>query len=109
MVQYDNNGEFYVSNIVPVENLERGLVAFDIFPNPTTSDNINLSFKGFEGKEVLVIMRDLSGKEYFSKIVVVDTKDEIIASPADSSVPAGIYLITATSENELYSQRIIIK
>ncbi|MCB9195806.1 MAG: T9SS type A sorting domain-containing protein [Flavobacteriales bacterium] len=109
LVQYDNNGEFFVSNIVPVENLEGGLVAFDIFPNPTTSDNINLSFKGFEGKEVLVIMRDLSGKEYFSKIVVVDTKDEIIASPADSTIPAGIYIITATSENELYSQRIIIK
>lgn len=109
LVQYDHNGDYEVFNVVPVENLEGGLVAFDIFPNPTTADNINLSFKGFEGKEVLVVLRDISGKEYYSKVEIVDTENEIHAYSADLTIPKGIYLITASSEDELYSQKIIIE
>lgn len=109
LVQYDLNGDFEIFNIVPVENLEGGLVAFDIFPNPTTSDNINLSFKGFEGKELLVVLRDISGKEYYSKVEIVSTENDIIAYSPDLTLPKGIYLITASSANELYSQKIIIE
>lgn len=109
LVQYDLNGGAEVFNIVPVENLEGGLVAFDIFPNPTTQDNINLSFKGFEGKKVLVVLRDITGKEYYSKVEIVNTDSEIIAYSPDVTLPKGVYLVSASSENELYSQKIIIK
>lgn len=109
LVEYDNNGDHQTFNIVPVENLEGGLVAFDIFPNPTTQDNINLSFKGFEGKEFLVVLRDISGKEYYSKVEIVNTDDEIIAYSPDVNIPRGVYLVTASSQNELYSQKIIIR
>lgn len=109
LVQYDLNGDAEAFNIVPVENLEGGLVAFDIFPNPTTQDNINLSFKGFEGREVLVVLRDITGKEYYSKVEIVNTDSEIIAYSPDVTLPKGVYLVSASSENELYSQKIIIK
>ncbi|MCB9188415.1 MAG: T9SS type A sorting domain-containing protein [Flavobacteriales bacterium] len=109
LVQYDYNGDYEIFNAVPVENLEGGLVAFDIFPNPTTQDNINLSFKGFEGKEFLVVLRDISGKEYYSKVEIVNTDSEIIAYSPDVTLPKGVYLVTASSQNELYSQKIIIQ
>lgn len=109
LVEYDNNGDHQTFNIVPVENLEGGLVAFDIFPNPTTQDNINLSFKGFEGKEFLVVLRDISGKEYYSKVEIVNTAREIVAYSPDVTLPKGVYLVTASSQNELYSQKIIIR
>lgn len=109
LVQYDKNGNVEKFNVVPVENLEGGLVAFNIFPNPTTTDNINLSFSGFEGKEILVVLRDISGKEYYSKVEVISTDNEIIAYSNDLTLPKGVYLVTASSENEFYSQKIIIQ
>ena len=53
-LQIDFNGNSQTFNVVPVENLEGGKVAFNIFPNPTSSENINLSFRGFENQEILI-------------------------------------------------------
>lgn len=106
-VDFDGNSETF--NVVPVENIAGGLITFNIFPNPTTQDNINLSFNGFEDQEILVVVRDIQGKEYYSKVTVVENNDEIQLLSVDNILPAGVYLVTASSLNELYSQKVIIK
>ena len=106
-VDYDGKSETF--NVVPVENIENGMIAFNIFPNPTTQENINLSFTGLENKEILVIVRDVQGKEYYSKVTIVNSSEEIQVLSVDQHLPSGIYLVTASSINELYSQKIIIK
>lgn len=109
LVQFDRNGESKAYNVVPVQEVEKGEIAFEIFPNPTMQDNINLNFKGLEGKELLVVLRDISGKEFFSKVEVITADSEIIVYTPDVNIPKGVYLVTASSADQIYSQKIIIQ
>jgi hypothetical protein len=106
-VDYDGREETF--NVVAVENISNGKVAFHIFPNPTTQGNINLSFEGFENEEILVVVRDVQGKEYYSKVTIVENEKEIQLLSVDHLLAPGIYLVTASSLNSLYSQKVIIK
>lgn len=99
-----------MGNLRPsIQYLKKGETAFNIFPNPTRQENVNLSFKGFENEIVLVVVRDIQGKEHYSKVTVVEENDEIQLLLIDSVLPKGIYLVTASSMNQLYSQKVIIK
>lgn len=107
--QIDKSGTEETFNTVPVENIEKGEIAFNVFNNPTTQDNINLSFIGFQNEIVLVVMRDIEGKEHYSKVTIIENEDELQIITIDNSLPKGIYLVTASSANELYSQKVVIK
>jgi hypothetical protein len=107
--QVDFDGKSQTFNVVPVENNISGKTAFTIFPNPTNAENINLSFSGFENQEFLVVLRDIQGREYFSKVTFVSSDDEIQILRSEQELPNGLYLITASSYNQLYSQKVIIK
>jgi hypothetical protein len=109
LTQIDHNGQSQTFNIVPVENIEEGKVTFNIFPNPTSQYNISLFFQGFDSEEVLVVLRDMRGKEYYSKVTLIENPNEIQLLSVENNLPAGVYLITASSINELYSQKVTIK
>ncbi len=109
LTQIDFDGRSETFNVVPVENISGGMIAFNIFPNPTTQDNLNLTFQGFENQEILVVVRDIQGKEHYSKVTMVSAENEIQLFSVDNKLPKGMYLITASSMNQLYSQKVIIK
>ena len=111
--QTDFNGEFSYSNVVPVrfEAAEadfRGTL--NLFPNPVkVGEIVKVEFKNIFESELLVVLRDIKGRDYYSKIVIDIEDGALIGIPIDQSIPPGIYLITASSENQMYSQRLIIK
>ncbi|CAG5076305.1 LamG-like jellyroll fold domain-containing protein [Parvicella tangerina] len=110
LVQFDNNGDFKAYNPVPVYiSNEEESGSMVLFPNPTSQDNINLSLRELSGKKVLVVLRDITGAEHFSKITIVTSANEIIAIDPSKKLAPGTYLITASSENLIYSEKLIIK
>ncbi len=60
-------------------------------------------------EEVLLVIRDVKGREFFSKVIVNIIDGNLVGLPIESVIPSGIYLITATSENQIYSQKLIVR
>lgn len=106
--QTDFNGKNTFSQIVMVNYLFSKNV-IRIYPNPSNGEDLKISLENFENSEVLVVLRDVSGKEYYSKLLVILENSEIIGIDPESKLAAGTYIITATSNNLLYSRKLIIR
>lgn len=105
--QTDINGEFTYSKKVAV-NYHFGDVGMDIFPNPSNGDfKINLT--NIENQEVLVVVKDPAGKECYSRVVITQTNEELIAVDLAGKLLPGTYLVIASSVSKLFSKKIIIK
>jgi hypothetical protein len=113
LTQVDFNGERETFNIIPVEYAPDGDGVMNIYPNPLKrGDCINILFKDVNcvGKqEILVVLRDIRGKEVYSKIEVIDCREGLIAIDRTNNLSAGTYLVVATSKNILYSKKITIE
>lgn len=107
--QTDFNGNSYYSNVVPV-NYIFGNDGFTIYPNPMAAGSalyVNMGFA--KDKEVLVVVRDIQGKEYFSKVIINSENDQLVALDPSNNISAGTYLIVATSENKIFSRLLVVK
>ena len=110
--QTDYNGQFSYSNIVPVKYVidMPGDGTISLYPSPASvGETVHIEFKNIFESELLVVLRDVQGKEFYSKVVIDIEDGKLIGVPIESNIPAGVYLITATSENQMYSQKLIIK
>ncbi|MFZ5551943.1 MAG: T9SS type A sorting domain-containing protein [Bacteroidota bacterium] len=107
--QTDYNGDYTYSQVVAVKR-EVHTGEFGLYPNPVNADEAFFTtFAGFGDEEVLVVLRDMSGKEYYSKVVVLTDNHQIVAFDPDQRIPAGTYLVIATSKDELYTQKLVVK
>ena len=107
---FDGIVEYY--NIVPIryKKNNKGKKAISLFPNPVSpGETVRLEFKNIFESELLVVLRNIKGREFYSKVVVNVEDGKLIGVPIDRNIPKGIYLVTASSENQMYSQRLIIK
>jgi len=111
--QFDFNGKNRTFNIVPVEIIATNNGTMSVFPNPAKKgEKINVSFKdlGCENdREILVVLRDVKGNEVYSKVELVDCKDGLAVIGKTRHLASGTYLVIASSDNLLYSQKVIIK
>jgi hypothetical protein len=105
--QTDFDETFSYSKIVAVNYMlsDDGIT---IFPNPTNGE-INISLKDLEGQEVLVVIIDATGRECFSKVMLSQENQQLIAIDSEQKLASGTYIITASSSNKLYSKKIIVK
>lgn len=86
-------------------------VDIKIWPTPNDGTHINIEMSGYDpSHEVLVIVRDIAGREYYSKVLITDMDGHLISAidPANR-LPVGTYLITGSDQNHLYSKRLIVK
>lgn len=107
--QTDFNGNFEYFNIIPVkvDLLNEG--EMNLFPNPMRRGQ-ELKINLIEIKEdVLIVIRDAKGQEFYSKAEIHAEGNQLIAIPFDNSIPSGLYIVTASSENQIYSQKLMIK
>ncbi len=104
-------GEESFSNTVPVNYLKKEGATAGMNLHPDFSEDykvINIAFEEVFEKEILVVMRDIKGNEFYSKVVINAGSESLIAVPVENNIPTGDYLITATSENQIYSQNVTI-
>lgn len=111
--QVDFNGEEQTFDMVPLKLGVEGEEAMVVFPNPTRRGQIiNIAFndlENLEGKEVLVVLRDLRGVEVYSKVQVLSSKEDLILIDRMDQIASGMYLVIASSEDKLYSKKVVVK
>ena len=107
--QTDYNGHFSYSNLVPL-NID-SKTEFNVYPNPSNgTTDIIVSLKGAGAKEILVVVYDLTGREAYSKVTPVFADDKfIIASDASNKLSPGVYMVKASSKEDVYNQKLVIK
>jgi hypothetical protein len=101
-----------VSNIVPVSYLKKegATAGMNLHPNFSKDYKIvNIAFEEILEKEILIVVRDKNGKEFYSKVIINIEDESMVAVPIEKEIPKGNYLITATSQNQIYSQNIVFK
>lgn len=109
--QTDFDGKSTYSNTIAVEFNGKDDFIFKVFPNPSAAgENLNLAISGSSSEEVLVVVYDMTGKESFSKVIVTQNNDnEVYALDPSNKLSPGVYMITATSDQAVYSKRLIVK
>ncbi|HLC82228.1 MAG TPA: T9SS type A sorting domain-containing protein, partial [Bacteroidia bacterium] len=108
--QTDFDGRSSFSNIVPIEYNPNADPNISLFPNPSDAGaTAYVQLNQMEGEEVLVVLRDITGRELFSKIIITGSNNEIVALDPEGKIAKGSYLITASSANKFYSKNLIVK
>jgi hypothetical protein len=105
--QTDFNGNYKYSPAVAVNfDAAKNVV---IYPNPVSAkDDIHVQVTGYEDEEVLVVLRDMQGHEYFSKILVSQAGNQTFVIGKPEGIPAGTYVIVASSDDKIYSYKLVI-
>ncbi len=113
IVEVDKNGAESYSNVMPVNYIlaDFNTAGTNLFPALAISEEqtvITIAFEEVFEKEILLVMRDIKGKEFYSKVFINIENEHLVALPIENEIPKGDYLITASSENQIYSQNITI-
>jgi hypothetical protein len=84
--------------------------SFTLFPNPSDGNVFNIVLKAEKDKEILVVVYDAIGKEHFSTVVITSGDSEsLFAIDPMGKLSPGIYMVKATSDNDAFSRRLIVK
>jgi hypothetical protein len=95
------------SNIARVNyNIDKSGIPGIKQPN---SDKIINALKQLPPTEDLVVLRDNNGKEFYSKVLISVENCDIVGYDTSNKLPSGTYLITGTSNNILYGQKLIVR
>ena len=109
--QTDYDGKYTYSNIVPVKFIKNSEDSgISLFPSPVRrGEQVKVVFEDIIEEKALVVLRNIKGNEYYSKVILNIEDGVLVAIPIDSSLPPGMYLVTASSENQMYSQKLLVK
>ena len=82
----------------------------DIFPNPTTQDNIGMVLYGEKEESYQVSISNMEGKVILSENIKTDSSGKYKATLAmQGSLAQGVYVMKAISENNVFVKKIIIQ
>jgi hypothetical protein len=91
---------------IPVEDE----AIFKVFPNPNPGEDTYVSLKGFEAQDLLVVVYDMFGREIYSKIEVKENEGFLFTIATDGKrLASGVYLITASANDRVFRQKLIVK
>jgi hypothetical protein len=108
--QTDFNGAFTYSNIETVNFTANSDFSFDIYPNPSDGTAFNIVLTADKDEEVLVVVYDATGRETYSKIMISgENNDNVFAIDPSGKLAAGMYMITATSKQNITNKKLIVK
>ena len=101
----DSNGSVSYSNSLSVNS--KDVNHFSVFPIPA-SDVLNIRLDENKGSEVILIIRDMTGREIFSaKTIPASDHESFVVEITEKFIP-GIYTISASGKEKTFEQKIII-
>jgi len=106
--QTDYDGKYAYSDVIAINYLLKNEYNIGIYPNPSDG-SFYIDIKGNKDEEVLVVVQDVLGKEYYSKVIILDEGGSILAMDPSEKLRPGVYMITATSKNSIYKRKIVIQ
>lgn len=99
------SGKVNYSEVVPV-NYTFSADGTTLYPNGVATSAI---VAPAENEQVLVVLKDLTGAEFYSKVSVLSANDKITAIDPENKLSPGTYLVIASSNNTFYSRDLVIK
>ncbi|MBI3500764.1 MAG: T9SS type A sorting domain-containing protein [Bacteroidetes bacterium] len=102
----DSNGNFSYSKIVSVNLQSENAVS--VYPNPA-SEIIHVTISESMGKESMLSIRDVLGKEHYTAKTIPQSENETLSIPVENKFPAGIYFVTVSNMDKTSEEKIIIK
>lgn len=106
LMQTDNDNQFEVFNSVAV-TFDRASNNLNVYPNPTTNNNINLTFSATENATVSINIMDISGRELFNKSVIANEGDNNVQ--LDASLAKGTYFLRVLNNQKSTVKTLIIE
>ena len=107
--QTDFDGSYKYFDIVPVKMVNTDSIDIAVYPNPVEHlQTVTVEHSFNNNQEVLVVLRDIQGKEFYSKVHLSSSNNKLIGIPIDYQIPSGVYFVIATSENKIFSKKLII-
>lgn len=97
----------YAQNIqIPAESAD-----FKVFPNPNLGESDTyVSLQGFKAENLLVVVYDMLGREIYSKVQLMENGGFLFTVSTDGHrLTSGIYLITASANDKVFHQKLIVK
>jgi len=106
--QVDNNGNFVFSNIVSA-SLSDQPSSFQVYPNPTAND-VYLQVED-PAEEVKVVMYDINGQPVYNNIFTIEQTgtSQTLTINASKLMPPGTYILSATTNGQQYSSKIVLQ
>lgn len=95
----DSDGNISFSNAVPVKYQAGSPVS------PSVSKTASSEKSG----PVLIVVRNNSGEEYYSKVEISSDSDPMLAKDLEERLAAGTYTVVSSSVQEYYSRKIVVK
>ena len=91
---------------IPAESAD-----FKVFPNPNQGEeDTYVSLQGFKADDLLVVVYDMLGREIYSKIELIENEGFLFTISTDGHrLTPGIYLITASANDKVFHQKLIVK
>lgn len=105
--QTDYNGQTQTFNPVAVAGCGNK-DGFAVYPNPA-SGTFNVTLSAKQGDQVLIVVRDLLGQEFYSQVFLLSNDTETIAIDPSGKLSAGVYFVVAASDDAIYRKKLVIK
>lgn len=107
--QVDRDGQYAYSPIITVSCETTNNFSFDIYPNPSTTSDFNIVFKGAMNDEVTILIYDALGKICYSKTLYSPTNGAEYTLNTAAKLAQGIYTVVARSAQQLHFKKLIIE
>ena len=105
--QVDFDGAFSFSPVASVNFTSDEDAIFNVYPTRSVG-NFNISFSGQKDKPLLVVVRNCLGQEFYSMGFIVDTDMFIQPIELCGTLTPGMYLVIASSDDRVFSKRILV-
>ena len=106
LLQFDLDGRSYLSNTIAVRT--SAAPEMDVYPSPSSGD-FHVVLNAEKGKEVQLVVRDLLGKEFYSKGFILDDDVFVQSLNLSGKLSPGVYFITASSDRFSVEKKIVIR
>lgn len=80
---------------------------FSLYPNPTQNGSYTIKTNGLSGEAVVVKMHNMLGQEVFKKSLEIKSHGEVKVDA--SALPAGIYMVQLSQNNNNFNTKLIIQ
>ncbi len=109
--QTDFDGKIFTSDLKKVEFNSNTQQSTQVFPNPATTDNIQMKIDGMEGQILMITISDDMGRLIHSGFIYPDTQHQIyqLSGSCEGYLPAGIYSISVSGNNYLKNCLVVVK
>lgn len=81
-----------------------------LYPNPAhSSDGIQIDLGEVNGSEILINVYDMMGRKSYSKVIQNQGTGTVTAIDSYSNLSPGMYIVIGSAEQELFSEKLMIK